>query len=142
MKFGYVLFILIYLCVLTFLLLHPATNSGVLPKVWTTFYYIEPLLPATVSLIHFIAFLPLSFCISQISGKKSIWVWFLFLIVYAIATELLQEYIPPRAFRYDDLSQNIAGIVVGLFFGYYLKHVHNTISDYSDDQQKGTTNEH
>jgi hypothetical protein len=130
--YRYILFIVIYLPVLTFLLLHPRISSNIMTvDVWSVLV-MEADTFSCVVLLHFVAFLPLAFCFSQISSKKSILLWFVLLILYAIATEILQEYIPPRAFRYDDLTQDFAGIIVGLFFGYYLKHIRKEIDIYND----------
>jgi VanZ family protein len=123
MRIKYILFIVVYLVVLTFFLLHPKWSGSIFSADTAALLSIETTAPICLSLLHFIAFLPLSFCVSQISSKKSIVIGFILLILYAAATEMLQEYIPPRAFRYEDLAQDFAGIIVGLFFGYYLKHV-------------------
>jgi VanZ family protein len=111
------------------MLLHPNYNGDILGGTISAVLSIESGIPCCVYLLHFVAFLPLGFCFSQISGRKSVWFWFVVLVFYAIATELLQEYIPPRAFRYVDLVQDIAGIIVGVFFGYYLKFVRQTVKN-------------
>jgi VanZ family protein len=132
-RVAYILFIVIYVVVLTFLLLHPklskhtsdriAVETAIERATLATILTAEAHAPHCVALLHFIVFLPLAFCVSQVCGKRTVWIGLLALILYAIATELLQEYIPPRAFRWEDLTQDIAGIIVGLFFGYYLKFI-------------------
>jgi VanZ family protein len=126
-KINYVVFIVFYVGMLTFLLLHPAWSSSVIPTHIASLLSMEAQATCCVYLLHFAAFLPLGFCCSQISGKRMIWFWLVALLLYAFGTEFLQEYIPPRAFRYEDLTQDIAGIIVGLFFGYYLKHIRGVI---------------
>jgi hypothetical protein len=130
----YILFIIVYFVVLTFLLLHPKYGGDIMPAGQAVLYSLIPMLRGLVSLLHFIAFLPLAFCVSQICGKRTIWIGFILLLFYAVLTELLQEFIPPRAFRYEDLTQNIAGIIVGLFFGYYLKFVREDADTIKDNE--------
>jgi VanZ family protein len=127
MKIKYILFIIGYLCFLTFMLLHPQFSSTILNDRLATLISFEQGVPCCVYLLHFVAFLPLGFCFSQVCNKKSFWFGFAVLLFYAFVTECLQEYIPPRAFRYEDLTQNIAGILVGTFLGFYLNEIRGKI---------------
>jgi hypothetical protein len=129
MKIKYILFSVVYLFVLTCLLLHPDFSASVCKIHTANWIMFATLATLFVPLLHFVAFLPLAFCFSQVGTKRMIWVWLILLVAYAAITEMLQEYIPPRAFRYEDLTQNIAGIIVGLFFGYYLRFVKKEMTD-------------
>jgi hypothetical protein len=127
-QIKYLLLTAVYLTVLTFLLLHPKFNGSSVFIVAHTLCAAESQAQNLVIMLHFIAFFILALCVSPLCTKKTILPCLVLLVCYAVGTEWLQEYIPPRAFRYDDLAQNIAGIVVGLFIGCYPRFAMQDIS--------------
>jgi hypothetical protein len=99
-----------YLAVLSYGLLSPdpfqiAGEHGIQ---WRSFYFehVEPI-------GHWIAFAPLGFlgCVSDWPLRRI--TRFGLLVCYALASEGLQHFLPPRTVDWRDLVQNLAGLVTG-----------------------------
>lgn len=62
---------------------------------------------------HFLLFGTLTASLILSHRFQNIVSWFIFLMLYAVLTELLQIPIPYRTFEWKDLFQDLAGILIG-----------------------------
>jgi VanZ family protein len=81
---------------------------------------------------HIITFAGLGFLVELSRVKKSILFWMSVLLLYALATEVLQGLLSPicnRSCNLDDLIQNIVGILLGIPVGYFCRPIIKRSSD-------------
>jgi glycopeptide antibiotics resistance protein len=75
---------------------------------------------------HLMIFALLGFLVEMSRKKRSIIFWACVLILYSFATEVLQGLLNPichRFFTWNDLIQNILGVLIGIAIGYYFRPV-------------------
>jgi VanZ family protein len=65
-------------------------------------------------LMHFAGYFFAAFSISFAAPQAALWQRALFLIIYSIAIEIGQHFMPPRTFDLWDIVANGTGIILGL----------------------------
>jgi len=106
-------FTIIYVIVLTLLLELPSSVRSTIP-------------PEADGYEHFMTFVLLGFLVELSREKRSLRFWVSILVLYSVATEVLQGLLNPichRFFTWDDLCQNILGVFLGVAVGYYFRPV-------------------
>ena len=73
-------------------------------------------LPEEVS--HFMAFLILTYTIYKSAGSIN---WIFPILLYGLISEIIQFYLPYRAFQLNDLFFNFFGILSAIFVIFFLK---------------------
>lgn len=71
--------------------------------------------------MHFIGYLVAGISISFTWPRSAFWQRSLFLLLYSIAIEIGQHFLPPRTFSLLDIAANFSGIVAGLLLFMLLK---------------------
>lgn len=72
---------------------------------------------------HALLFIPWAFFI--VSMKKPFLFWFILGLILAIGSELIQYYLPYRAFNINDLLANSIGIIIGYTLYYSFQKLKN-----------------
>ena len=73
---------------------------------------------------HLITFSLLGFLVELCRRKRSLFFWISVLFLYALGTEVLQWLLHPlcnRYFDWNDIFQNVLGVLLGTFVGYYCR---------------------
>ena len=107
-------FTIVYAIVLTLLLELPSDVAEAVPVGLARGY------------AHLFAFTLLGFFVELSRKKRSILFWMGVLIVYALATEIVQGLLSPicnREFDWADLLQNVVGVLLGAGIGHYCRHL-------------------
>jgi len=107
-------FTIFYVILLTLLLELPSSISEEVPVEMAGVY----------AYVHAIAFFLLGLLVELSREKRSIFFWLGILIVYAIATEVLQgllHAICNRFFDWTDVLQNVIGVLTGTFIGHFCR---------------------
>ena len=107
------LFTVFYVLVLTLLLELPSVPQE-----------IDPVPASLANYKHLVAFTLLGFFVELGRFKRSMRFWVSLLILYAIGTELLQWLLHPichRFFGWEDILNNIVGVLLGTFIGYFCR---------------------
>ena len=103
-------FTIFYVIILTLLLESP---SGV-----------REVVPTAGGYTHLVIFTLLGFLVELSREKKSMLFWIIVLILYSVVTEVLQGLLSPicyRCFDWEDICQNVLGVLFGTFAGYYCR---------------------
>lgn len=80
------------------------------------------MLPAYNDLVmHFIGYVAAGISISFAWPRSTYWQRALFLLLYSIAIEIGQHFLPPRTFSLLDILANFSGIITGLVLFMLLK---------------------
>lgn len=69
--------------------------------------------PSATFGVHFTAFALLAWCVSAAQWPRSLHVRILMLVSYALATETLQSFVPPRTVQVGDYLENLGGLATG-----------------------------
>ena len=107
-------FTIIYIIVLTLLLELPSVPPEI----------IETIGKPVVKYAHLVTFTLLGFLVELGRCKRSMRFWMSVLFLYAIGTEVLQWLLHPvcyRFFGWEDILNNIAGILFGTFIGHFCR---------------------
>ncbi|HEY7885990.1 MAG TPA: VanZ family protein [Cellvibrionaceae bacterium] len=72
-------------------------------------------------LMHFVGYVVAGVSIGIACPQKPVWQLGLFLLIYSIAIEIIQHFLPPRTFDLYDIAANGAGILAGLIVFMLLK---------------------
>ena len=115
-----------YVIVLTLLLELPVD-----PRFLHSLNSLEP----TEGYKHLIAFTLLGFLVELSRNQRSRFFWIGVLFCYSVATEILQGLLNPlfhRTFDWQDIVQNILGVWLGVFIGYYCRPLVRKLSESLD----------
>ena len=108
-------FTILYVIVLTFLLELPAPQR---------FLFSLDFIEHTEGYKHLIAFTLLGCLVELSRRKRSVFFWVNVLFIYSFGTEILQGLLSPichRVFDWQDLVQDVLGILFGTLIGYFWK---------------------
>ena len=109
-------FFIAYTTIIVLLAILPINNSG---SVINNTYIVSVRLDY---LLHFAIFLPWMFLlwkIAEVSGKNNFYNTVLYILLglaFAVATEMIQYFLPYRAFNINDMIANGLGIMIGSVF--------------------------
>jgi VanZ family protein len=82
------------------------------------------MVPAYNDLVmHFTGYVIAGISISFAWPRTNYWQRALFLLMYSIAIEIGQHFLPPRTFSWLDILANLSGVIVGLFLFVLLKKI-------------------
>ena len=70
-------------------------------------------------LMHFSGYFVAALSISFAHPTRSLWLRAIFLIVFSIAIEIGQHFMPPRSFDVFDIVANSMGVVIGMVSVYF-----------------------